>query len=53
MCKISSSFCYKKIEPKRSTEQKVMPVLPKVTRVTQMKGHNLADKVAAARAKPP
>ena len=30
-----------------------MPVLPKVTRVMVLRGHNLADRMAAARAKLP
>ena len=30
-----------------------MPILPKVTRVMVLRGHNLADKAAVARAKLP
>ena len=46
-------FLLQKIEPKQSTERKVMPVLPKVTRVMVLRGHNLAVKPVAARAKLP
>ena len=53
MYRILSSLCCKKIEPKRSTERKVMPVLPKVTQVTRFQWHNSADWPAAVRAKLP
>ena len=47
------TFLLKKIEPNRSTEWKVMPVLPKITQVTCFQRHNSANWPAAVRAKLP